>query len=81
LSELLSVFGLGNASVVSLNDLKMMCPAILNQVLIPACPYTFPSNLNESASLPDHKGESGYHKALQFSDSGKHIVWSLENMF
>ncbi|KAK7148761.1 hypothetical protein R3I93_012946 [Phoxinus phoxinus] len=55
LSELLSVFGLGNASVVSLNDLEMMCPAILNQVLLPACPYTFPSNLNESTSLPDHK--------------------------
>ncbi|XP_048066851.1 metal cation symporter ZIP8 [Megalobrama amblycephala] len=55
LTELLSVFGLGNASAVSLGDLETMCPAILNQVLLPACPYTFPSNLNESASLPDHK--------------------------
>lgn len=72
LSELLSVFGLGNASVVSLNDLETMCPAILNQVLLPACPYIFPSNLNESDSLPDHKGEY-YHKPLQFSDSGKHM--------
>lgn len=78
LSELLSVFGLGNASVVSLNDLEMMCPAILNQVLLPACP-TFPSNLNESASLPDHKGESDYHKPLQFSDRGKILEKVLSN--
>ncbi|XP_051772540.1 metal cation symporter ZIP8 [Ctenopharyngodon idella] len=55
LTELLSAFGLGNASVVSLSDLERMCPAILNQVLLPACPYTFPSNLNESTALPDHK--------------------------
>ncbi|XP_067278044.1 metal cation symporter ZIP8 [Pseudorasbora parva] len=55
LSELLSAFGLGNASVVNPNDLELMCPAILNQVLLPACPSFLPSNHNESASLPDHK--------------------------
>ncbi|XP_016417596.1 zinc transporter ZIP8-like [Sinocyclocheilus rhinocerous] len=55
LSELLSAFGLSNTSAVSLNDLEMMCPAILNQVLLPACPYTSPSNHNDSSLLPDHK--------------------------
>ncbi|XP_043111550.1 metal cation symporter ZIP8 isoform X2 [Puntigrus tetrazona] len=55
LSELLSAFGLSNASAVSLSDLEMMCPAILNQVLLPACPFTSPSNQNDSSLLPDHK--------------------------
>uniref|UniRef100_A0A673IZX4 Zinc transporter ZIP8-like n=1 Tax=Sinocyclocheilus rhinocerous TaxID=307959 RepID=A0A673IZX4_9TELE len=40
---------------VSLNDLEMMCPAILNRILLPACSYTSPSNLNDSSLLPDHK--------------------------
>uniref|UniRef100_A0A672N1H7 Solute carrier family 39 member 8 n=1 Tax=Sinocyclocheilus grahami TaxID=75366 RepID=A0A672N1H7_SINGR len=40
---------------VSLNDLEMMCPAILNRVLLPACSHTSPSNLNDSSLLPDHK--------------------------
>ncbi|XP_056326864.1 metal cation symporter ZIP8 [Danio aesculapii] len=54
ISELLSAFGLSNASAISVSNLEMMCPAILNQVLIPACPYTS-SNLNESTSVSDHK--------------------------
>ncbi|XP_026079967.1 zinc transporter ZIP8 [Carassius auratus] len=55
LSELLSAFGLSNASAVSPSDLEMMCPAILNQVLLPSCPYSSLSNHNDSSSLPDHK--------------------------
>ncbi|KAI2657719.1 Metal cation symporter ZIP8 [Labeo rohita] len=54
LSELLSAFGLGNASAVSLSDLEMMCPAILHQVVLPSCPHT-PSNVNETSVLPDYK--------------------------
>ncbi|XP_051946394.1 metal cation symporter ZIP8 [Xyrauchen texanus] len=48
MSELLSAFGLGNASVVNLDDLQLMCPAILTQVLLPACPYTPASDQNAS---------------------------------
>ncbi|XP_055026057.2 metal cation symporter ZIP8 isoform X1 [Misgurnus anguillicaudatus] len=51
LRELLFAFGLGNASTVSIDDLEMMCPAVLTQVLLPACPYTPASNLTVS----DHK--------------------------
>lgn len=69
LSELLSAFGLSNASAVSLNDLEMMCPAILNQVLLPACPYTSPSNHNDSSLLPDYKGEYDYHKCFRLGGS------------
>lgn len=69
MSELLSAFGLSNASAVSLNDLEMMCPAILNQVLLPACPYTSPSNHNDSSLLLDHKGEYDYHKCLHIGGS------------
>ncbi|XP_051504221.1 metal cation symporter ZIP8-like [Myxocyprinus asiaticus] len=51
LSELLSSFGLGNASVVNLDDLQLMCPAILTQILLPGCPHTSPSD----QKAPDHK--------------------------
>ncbi|KAA0717827.1 Zinc transporter ZIP8 [Triplophysa tibetana] len=48
LSELLLWYGLGNASALSLDDLELMCPAIITQILLPTCPKTSPSDLKPS---------------------------------
>ncbi|KAL7890214.1 hypothetical protein AOLI_G00024720 [Acnodon oligacanthus] len=38
LSDLLSVYGLNNVSEVSVDQLELMCPAVLTQILLPSCP-------------------------------------------
>ncbi|XP_076830557.1 metal cation symporter ZIP8 isoform X1 [Brachyhypopomus gauderio] len=43
-SDLLAVFGLANVSEVTLNQLELMCPAVLTQVLLPSCPHTTPQS-------------------------------------
>ncbi|XP_007235873.3 metal cation symporter ZIP8 [Astyanax mexicanus] len=42
LPELLAVFGLSNVSEVTADQLHLMCPAVLTQVLLPSCPFTPP---------------------------------------
>uniref|UniRef100_A0A4W4GJL3 Solute carrier family 39 member 8 n=1 Tax=Electrophorus electricus TaxID=8005 RepID=A0A4W4GJL3_ELEEL len=41
-SDLLAVFGLANVSEVTVDQLELVCPAVLTQVLLPSCPYMTP---------------------------------------
>uniref|UniRef100_A0A3B5BGR6 Solute carrier family 39 member 8 n=1 Tax=Stegastes partitus TaxID=144197 RepID=A0A3B5BGR6_9TELE len=41
--QILSHFGLGNVSQLTVGHLGTICPAVLTQVLLPSCPYTAPT--------------------------------------
>lgn len=43
--QILSHFGLGNVSQLTVGHLQSLCPAVLTQVLLPSCPYTAPEPL------------------------------------
>ncbi|XP_072532964.1 metal cation symporter ZIP8 [Salminus brasiliensis] len=51
LPDLLAVFGLANASEVTVEQLDLMCPAVLTQVLLPSCPFTTPLSQNIDAQV------------------------------
>ncbi|KAF7710629.1 metal cation symporter ZIP8 isoform X1 [Silurus meridionalis] len=40
--ELLNEFGLSNASELTVDQLQLICPAVLTQVLLPSCPFMAP---------------------------------------
>ncbi|XP_026798338.3 metal cation symporter ZIP8 [Pangasianodon hypophthalmus] len=44
-SDLLDAFGLSNASELTVDQLELICPAVLTQVLLPSCPYMTPSTI------------------------------------
>lgn len=44
-SDLLGVFGLSNASELTVGQLELICPAVVTQVLLPSCPYMTPSTI------------------------------------
>ncbi|XP_060781637.1 metal cation symporter ZIP8 [Neoarius graeffei] len=44
--DLLDAFGLSNASELTVDQLDLICPAVLTQVLLPSCPYMTPSSGN-----------------------------------
>ncbi|TSK42169.1 Zinc transporter ZIP8 [Bagarius yarrelli] len=43
--DLLDVFGLSNVSELTVDQLDLICPAVLNQILLPSCPYVTPSTI------------------------------------
>ncbi|XP_053476856.1 metal cation symporter ZIP8 [Ictalurus furcatus] len=43
--DLLDAFGLSNASELTVDQLQLICPAVLTQVLLPSCPYMTPSTI------------------------------------
>lgn len=53
--QILSLFGFGNVSQLTVGHLGTICPAVLTQVLLPSCPYTAPT-----ASMPIHYSVWGY---------------------
>ncbi|XP_073339496.1 metal cation symporter ZIP8 [Pagrus major] len=40
--QILSHYGLGNVSQLTVEHLERICPAVLTQVLLPSCPYVVP---------------------------------------
>ncbi|KAG7334224.1 hypothetical protein KOW79_002631 [Hemibagrus wyckioides] len=38
--DLLDAFGLSNVSELTVDQLELICPAVITQVLLPSCPYT-----------------------------------------
>lgn len=59
--DLLDAFGLSNASELTVDQLQLICPAVLTQVLLPSCPYMTPSTITT-----DPQGESKTSLILRF---------------
>ncbi|KAK2852831.1 hypothetical protein Q7C36_008032 [Tachysurus vachellii] len=43
--DLLDAFGLSNVSELTVDQLELICPAVITQVLLPSCPYMTPSTI------------------------------------
>ncbi|XP_029900816.1 zinc transporter ZIP8 [Myripristis murdjan] len=45
--QILSHYGFSNVSQLTVGHLERICPAVLTQVLLPSCPYTAPTSLQQ----------------------------------